>query len=65
MVRQRIEYPLDIANASSKDRIEVRDFSPRFSWQMLGASERNALLFPSSMSQEARDAHHVSLRLRG
>ena len=31
MVRQRIEYPLDIANASSKDRIEVRDFSPRFS----------------------------------
>jgi hypothetical protein len=30
---------------------------------MLGASERNALLFPSSTSREGRDVRNVSLQL--
>jgi hypothetical protein len=36
---------------SSKDRIKIRDFSPKVRWQLLCPSERNAASLLSSMSQ--------------
>jgi len=51
-------------NKSPKNRIEICDFSPSFPGSRSVQAKETRPPFPSSMSQEARDAHHVSLRLR-